>query len=84
MIELFVWPAFGALAGWIVWLLSGFSRQPWGSVIAGVAGAIVGGIIVITAHPTPLTGANIGSLFGAIAGAVAVAAIYLAVGGRTD
>ncbi|MFQ5409901.1 MAG: GlsB/YeaQ/YmgE family stress response membrane protein [Anaerolineales bacterium] len=73
------WIVFGALAGWVASILVGRSRRMGcvANIIAGVAGALLGGFLTSLVGGAGVTGWNLQSFLVAVVGAV----VFLAVTG---
>lgn len=77
IISLVVWAIFGGIAGWIASILMHTNGEQGGlaNIVVGVAGAIIGGLIVRTLGGGGITGFNLSSLIVAIFGSVVLLAI---------
>ena len=77
IMDLIVWAIFGGLAGWIASLLmkTHEEQRALANIIVGIAGAIIGGMIVRTLGGSGVTGFNIQSLVVAVFGSVILLAI---------
>lgn len=72
VVDVVVWAIFGGLAGWIASLLikTNEEHRVMANIIIGVAGAIIGGMIVRILGGSGVTGFNIPSLVVAVFGSV--------------
>lgn len=66
------WLIIGALAGWIASKITGNDKQMGAgkNILAGIAGAFIGGFIMDVLGGTGITGFNLWSLLVAVIGAV--------------
>jgi uncharacterized membrane protein YeaQ/YmgE (transglycosylase-associated protein family) len=86
--SIFAWIIVGLIAGFLArWALPGPEPGPrglWGDLIAGIAGAIIGGWIFRALGLGAVTGVNFGSIAIAFVGAIIFLVIWraLAKGGR--
>lgn len=71
------WIILGGFAGWFASLITGLGRQMGCllNIVAGIAGAVVGGIVFNQLGSKGVTGFNWWSLFVAFVGAVIVLAL---------
>lgn len=81
MMELLVWIAFGALAGWIASMLTSTNGQQggFGNIVVGLIGAVIGGFVMRAVGGSGVTGFNLPSLLVAIGGAVILLFVFNAV-----
>ena len=72
------WIILGALAGWIASKITGHDESMGGTanIIVGIAGALVGGLIMSLIGKTGVTGFNISSFLVALGGAVLLLAVF--------
>ena len=73
LLEILIWIAFGALAGWIASIITGKNKQMGAmeNIVSGIAGAFIGGFILENFFETDgFTGLNVYSFVVAILGAV--------------
>lgn len=72
IVEIVLWIALGALAGWIASLVTGTdeSQGSFGNVIVGIVGAFLGGLVIRLFGATPPSGFSLGSILTAVLGAV--------------
>ncbi len=72
------WIIFGALAGWVASLLMGTDQEqgPIMNIVIGIAGAVVGGLIVRVLGGSGVTEFNLTSLLVAILGSVVLLGAY--------
>jgi uncharacterized membrane protein YeaQ/YmgE (transglycosylase-associated protein family) len=71
------WIVLGLLAGWIASkIVNRRGESPLADILAGIAGAIVGGLLFGIYGATGVSGLNLHSLIVAVAGAVAVLLVY--------
>ena len=77
IINLIVWAIFGGLAGWIASLLmhTNGEQGAMANIVVGIAGAVIGGLIVRTLGGSGVTGFNLSSLVVAVFGSVVLLAI---------
>ncbi len=77
IINLIVWVVLGGLAGWLASLLmrTNDEQGATANIVVGVAGAVIGGLIVRALGGTGITGLNMGSLIVAVFGSVVLLAI---------
>jgi uncharacterized membrane protein YeaQ/YmgE (transglycosylase-associated protein family) len=77
------WIIFGALAGWVAGLIMGARQGCCLTVIVGVVGAFIGGLIMefVTGHGFTFA-FNFRSFLVAVVGSIVLLAIVMAVGGR--
>jgi len=75
------WIIIGALAGWIASMITGNNRKMGAgkNILAGIAGAFIGGFIMNLIGGTGITGFNLWSLLVATGGAVILLLIINAV-----
>ena len=78
--NIIVWIIFGALAGWIVSMLTGEDARmgPVANIFVGILGAVIGGWIV-NLLGSGVDGFNVGSFLVAILGAVVLIMLLRAV-----
>lgn len=77
IMNLVIWAIFGGLAGWIASLLMQTNEEQGiiANVVVGMAGALIGGLIVRALGGNGITGFNVSSLAVAIFGSVVLLAI---------
>ena len=77
------WIIFGALAGWVAGLIMGARQGCCLTVLVGVVGAFIGGLIMQFVTGMGFTFAwNLRSFLVAVVGSIVLLAIVLAVSGR--
>jgi len=77
------WIVFGALAGWVASLIMGSRRGCCLTIVIGVVGAFIGGLIMqVVTHRGFDFGFDLGSFLVAVVGSVVLLAIAGAFGGR--
>ena len=77
------WIALGAIAGFVANMLVGGREGLIGTVLLGIAGAMIGGFLAsVVFHAGDVTGFNLESLAIATAGAIAVVLVARALNGR--
>lgn len=77
IMNLIIWAIFGGLAGWIASLLMRTNQDQGAiaNIIVGIAGAVIGGLIVRALGGGGITGFNVSSLIVAVFGSVVLLAI---------
>lgn len=81
VIDIVLWIAFGALAGWIASMIMNTDAEmgALGNIVVGIIGAFIGGFVVRFLTGIDATGINITSLIVAVIGAVILLALVKAV-----
>lgn len=75
--NIILWIALGALAGWIAGLIMGNGGRSWiVNMVIGVLGAALGGYVATLAGLGGISGFNLYSLLVAVAGACLLLAIF--------
>ena len=75
--NILLWIALGALAGWLAGLIMGGERRGWlGNILIGVLGAAVGGFVASLVGWGGVDGFNLYSLLVAVGGACLLLWIY--------
>lgn len=76
--EIIVWIIIGALAGWIASIIMGTNEQQGAimNILVGIAGAVIGSLILRTLGQSDGDGSFLGSLLVATLGAVVLLAIF--------
>jgi len=72
--NIILWIAFGAVAGWIASIIMGTDAQQGavGNILLGIVGGLVGGLIMNFFGSPGVTGINIYSMVVAVIGAVSL------------
>lgn len=83
LLTIILWILFGALAGWIASIIMRTNAEQGavGNIVVGIAGAIIGGVLVKALTGNDVSGFNLTSLIVAIIGAVILLAIVRALRG---
>ncbi len=77
--EFIVWIIFGALVGWIASMLMGTSEGLVKNIVLGVAGAVVGGLLMNLIGEEGVGGFNLYSVVVAVVGACVLVAVVRAI-----
>ena len=77
------WIVVGAIAGFITNMIMGGGEGLIGTILLGIVGAVVGGLIFNALGDAGVTGFNLWSLFVAVLGAVVLLGLYHLIAGRT-
>lgn len=67
--DLIIVVLFGALAGWLTAQIMHLKTEFWGNALIGIAGSIIGSIVLRLIGDTGVTGINAYSLLVSVAGA---------------
>lgn len=72
LLEIVLWIALGALAGWVASLITGTdeSQGAFGNIVVGIVGAFLGGLVLRLFGAAPPSDISLGSLLTAVLGAV--------------
>ncbi len=75
--NILLWIALGALAGWLAGLIMGGERRGWlGNILVGILGAALGGVVASLLGFGGVDGFNLYSLLVAVGGACILLWIY--------